>query len=191
MTQTKKTSPKLKTVAKLMSPSTIKSKTSAIAKRAMNTSKDIHKIAMEALKHIAMHGDSTPARDMCLILKGNGVNTRALVQWFEKWGLVEAKALKTTVTFKSTNKNKREYNLSDANANPFYQDEDALGRTNEDKAFDFRKFVENTLKRLRKEADKDDVVNAQTTRLINAFVAEQRAFESADAQSEADEAEVS
>lgn len=119
-------------VAGLMPKREIAKRVTAITTAAKLLKVEVHNTAMECLKHIDKHGDSTPARDMVMRLKGHGINNRALILWFNKHGHVEAvlggdgKPVFKKVRDKAVD-------LAKAQANPFYEDEDALGQAKADK----------------------------------------------------------
>ena len=159
------------TKLKIMPAATIQTKATAIAKTAKKTATNIHVLAMECLKHIAVHGDSTPAVNVCLTLKDNGLHIRALVQWFEKYGKVQAKVTgDKTVMVSKVKGEKRSYDLEEANNNPFYLNQDAVGRTKEDKTFDLHKYLTQVVRKLETEAEKNpSVASVADAKLIKAL----------------------
>lgn len=122
----------LSVVSSVMPRAEIAARVTAIVGAAKMLRTEVHNTAMECLKHVEQHGDSTPARDMVVAIQKTGLNTRALVQWFEKYGNLKATiGDDNKAVFKKVSKEK--VDLQKAHEHPYYENDDPIGRTKVDK----------------------------------------------------------
>lgn len=112
---------------KPMSAKLIAKRAMGIAKKSVKIRDDIHKLAIETLKHVEAHGDTTPARDLQMTLVSNGVPCVGLLQWLQTHGQMKGTLPEPTTKNKSPkpvfkrNKNAKPIDFDEANANPFWQ----------------------------------------------------------------------
>ena len=104
----------------------------------------VHRNAMATLLHYEAHDRDTSLMTQAIeLLKGKGFHRRALIQWFEKHGRV---IQQTDGTFK-VKAGKANLDIDKADTSPYYEDDDAMGKTGKDaKSFAFYGRLKSLLK---------------------------------------------
>lgn len=108
----------------LMSAKTIEMRARGLAKTSKDLAWQVHNLAVETIRHIIMHGDTTPALTVLSTLKNSGIDCAGLLTWLQLHGQCTLKSEKTEsglVSKLKLNKDRVEWNLDAAIATPFFQ----------------------------------------------------------------------
>lgn len=108
-----------------------------VAKASATIAQQIHEAAVFTLEHYATvgKGDTSLCSFAINSMWKTGANRRALIQWFEKHGFMKCETDAATggVKFtKNKGKDHTKVDLDRANASPYFMDDDAMGRTEDD-----------------------------------------------------------
>lgn len=113
-----------KRTKELMSVKTIEMRARGLAKTSKDLAWQVHNLAVETIRHIIMHGDTTPALTVLSTLKDSGIDCAGLLAWLQLHGQCTLKSEKTEsglVSKLKLNKDRVEWNLDAAIAEPFFQ----------------------------------------------------------------------